>query len=213
MEAPAHRCKDLYRLHKWLRLCWVGDKERFGVCQLYHISDCGDLEDVELNYREYWNWTTVVDELDDDVVKRVPIYRGPIFNKNGGHKPDWDTAKRIPVWVMTLDKPYTYKDGSEIDPINDVFSGKFIEAMAHYLNPIKGRLKKAAAERGISAIANLEAVGGEMADRLWRMPGGVTGGYGATNTAYKHQKKKLAQYDHFQQTIKDRVMQRFELPK
>lgn len=84
MEAPRHICEALYRLHKWVRLGWVGEdrlspeeplnKGKFALIQLYHSRDA-----EKTYYGDLWN------------------DRGPIFGRS------YDRLQRTPIMLYLVD--------------------------------------------------------------------------------------------------------------
>lgn len=145
MHPPEHVCRALHDIHPQLRLCWVGQPSKddetnagsFGICQLYHISNCGDL-DEPTTFREFWNVETV---LENGVYVRRRVDRGPLFSRYGDTRLDYDPAFRFPIFVAAL-------DGSNGMPnTQDVFSGKFLEYVRHWLSPLQGRKSKANKKR------------------------------------------------------------------
>lgn len=112
--------------------------------QLYHVRDCGTPEEP-LIYREFWEVTS---RGGPDLVKAG---RGPVFNKEGGLEPDWQPTVRYPIYVIKLDEECTYPWDSEGNPITfgkdperfktpeDIFSGKFLRAVEHWMTPFEKR--------------------------------------------------------------------------
>jgi hypothetical protein len=132
--------------------------------QLYHIQDCGDI-DNPLTFREFWNVTTRM--TDEGVFERAKLDRGPIFNRFGGTSLDYDPLIRVPIFAMTLDEAYTYHDGEPIRTA-DVFSGKFLLAVRNSLTSVKKRVTDARAEAGRELDRKADALGGEMTDFIWK---------------------------------------------
>jgi hypothetical protein len=163
----------------------------FGVCQLYHISDVGDPADP-LTYRELWNTTITQNEAGTPV--RVRCERGPIFNKNGGLKPDWDTNLRVPVFIMTLDDQYQYADGTPFKT-EDVLTGKFLEGIKYFLTPIKERIRVAAKRKTKRLRDEAEDLGGEIAEKLW-WKANRPDTFSDNTIAYKHVKHQVARNDY-----------------
>ena len=210
MYPPSSSCRALYRLHKNLRLCWVGPKKCFGIVQLYHLSDVGDIDDPDYCYKELWNITTR--ETSPGYYERVGVDRGAIFNRFGGTSYDYDPLMRIPVWVATLNKDYQYADGEPIRHPEDVYSDKFLLAVESWLAPIKDRLRHAAWKRGRDVVSHVEAMGEEMTDKIWhegKRPDAATN----HDIAYKHARKQISKNDYFVQTRKERLMKYWDLPK
>lgn len=172
MHPPSSACRALYDLHKQLRLAWVGRPSKyadelnpgsFGVIQLYHVQDVGDLDDP-FTFREFWHVTTAVDPF--GVAERKRIDRGPLFSRNGSVKRDYDVHVRVPVFTMTLDAAYQYADGTPINT-GDVFSGKFIAAIRHRLSPIVQRIRAKGKETARNAERRTEDLGREIGGYLW----------------------------------------------
>lgn len=172
MHPPRHACLALYRLHPQMRLAWLGRPPKsedelnpgcFAVIQLYHWSNCGTRENPT-TFREMWDATTVSDNFGESC--RIRIDRGPIFSRYGELKKDWDVNNRIPIFAMTLDGSYTYDDGTPICT-DDVFSGKFIDAVRSRLTPIVSRIQSKARSMARDLDNTAEAIGNEMGDFLW----------------------------------------------
>ncbi len=157
MHAPEHACRDLYRFHPQLRLAWLGtDRDEnaewgtnpgsFALVQLYHVNNVGRFEDgTEHTFRAFWNLHTAEDEHGN--AKRERISRGPIFNRWGGTKPDWDPLFRVPMFVATFDSSYCYGDASPCDTM-DVFNGKFMLAVERWCGTsVKDRVRQSNQER------------------------------------------------------------------
>lgn len=156
MYPPAHVCRALYDVYPWLRLAWNGKAESFAVVQLYHVSDCGDMDDP-ITFREYWDITTELNEHGDAV--RVPASKGPIFSKEGDTKRDWDPLTRIPIDVVTL--------ADHGFGIQEVFSGSFLPMIREWLKPIEDRIYEAALDRGKQLATEVEDTIEGMTDFLW----------------------------------------------
>ena len=210
MYPPSSSCKALYRMHKQLRLCWVGPAKCFGVVQLYHQRDVGDIDDPEYCFRELFKITTR--ETRPGCYERVSVDRGHIFNRWGTTALDYDPYVRYPVWVATLNNQMTYVDGEPIRHPEDVYSGKFMLAIEGWLTPIKDRLRLARFKHARDIINRAEDIGSQMTDDVWAL------GKDGTSTTnhmlpYKFNKKQIARNDHFVQTRQDNLMKYWELPK
>lgn len=172
MYAPAHACKALFRLHPQLRIGWVGRDKRneddfnrgsFAVVQLYHIQDAGT-PDEPVGYREFWHVAPFLTENGELYNRRID--RGPIYNRLGGSTPDWDPLFRVPMFIMTLDEQFKYANG-EVIKREDVFSGKFIEAVHYNLGGIVDRIVKGRRDRGRELDQKANDLGQEMGSFLW----------------------------------------------
>ena len=135
MHPPEWVCEAVYRKYPQLRLAWAGrdpdypgeiNPGGFAIVQLYHVSDCGDI-DEPITYREYWDVTNRVGE--DGTVRRVRIDRGPIFARNGSTRRDWDSLFRFPIFCADLSAGYEFPWGEEIHPIKDVMNGRILLAL------------------------------------------------------------------------------------
>jgi len=165
MHAPVWVCKKLAEVHPQLRLAWCGDDKAFAIVQLYHISDCGDI-DEPFTYREYWHVTTKQDEVGG--YSRARVYRGPIFSKKGvPEQMDWDPLTRVPIFVCTFGGGYTDPfDGHNLGH-EDVFSGRILPIVRRWLRPIYDRVMDSAREAGRRLDNYIDALGSEMASRVW----------------------------------------------
>ena len=146
MHPPVSACRALSYLHPRCRLVWAGthpahpghlNPGNFGIAQLMPRRHIGGIKsDFLLN--EVWGITTkVVDEY--GTVDTVRMDQGPIFSKDGELTPDWNKNEFYPVLVAVLDGSHVYPDGSQMERIGDVFSGKFILAAQEWLRPIAER--------------------------------------------------------------------------
>ena len=161
MLPPAAACRDLYRLHKWLRLAWAGQPPayegelnpgNFTVVQLYHNRDAGTYEEP-VTFREFWDVTPRIGDNGQVMLKRA--YRGPVFNRNGGTARDWDPLFRKAVFVHSFDNP------------GDIFSGRFLVDVKHALVPMARRVIASAVEKGRRVKSQMNDVSGAAADFLW----------------------------------------------
>lgn len=172
MYAPSDACKALYELHPQLRLGWVGYERRkeddlnagsFAVVQLYNVRDAGT-PDEPVSFREFWHVMPLLTENGELINRRID--RGPIYNRFGGSTPDWDPLFRVPMFIMTLDQQFVYPDGKPIR-IEDVYSGKFILAVKHFLGPITKRIIEGRRARGRELDKRASDLGAEMGAYLW----------------------------------------------
>ena len=140
MHSPSYVCQALHRFHPQLRLAWLGrDKTysdelnpgSFCVVQLYHISDVGTFEEPKIS-GEFWDVQTNLISGQPTITKAS---NGPIFNRWGGSRKDWDPLFRIPVMVATIDSSYTGYDGHKMS-IYDIYSLKFLLTLRHWSKPI-----------------------------------------------------------------------------
>lgn len=150
MHVPSAVCKQLYRLHPWLRFAWKGAEGEglncgdFAVIQLYHISNAGTIDDPNTFY-SHWedNW-------------------GPIFNRNGGTNLDYDPMFRRPIYVALL--------GSFDISKEEVFSGAVIPILRDWLWSARdGSVAKHRAGMGRDMVRNIQDLGGEITDKLWSL--------------------------------------------
>lgn len=146
MHPPVSACRALSYLHPRCRLAWAGthpahpgdiNPGNFGIVQLMPRRHIGGITSQYL-LNEVWGiQTKVVDEY--GTIDTVRVDQGPIFSKDGELAPDWDKNEFYPVLVAVLDDSHVYPDGVQMRRIDDVFSGKFIEAAAEWLRPIAER--------------------------------------------------------------------------
>jgi hypothetical protein len=111
--------------------------------------------------------------------------RGPIFNKDGGARADWDTAFRIPMFVATLDEDY----GMSLD---DVLSGRFLSDVRRWMVPIEKRVRDSAIQAGRDLDSEASDVAGEIADAVAfeaNKPDATT-----VTMANKHAKKEMQRF-------------------
>lgn len=212
MHPPSSVCEALYRKHPQLRLAWEGrpgkelNSGTFGIVQLYHIQDCGDIGDPN-TFREYWNVTSQIGE--SGLVERVKTDRGPIFDRHGGTSLDYDPLFRIPIYVIGLNEQFSFPWGDRIRNIRDTMNGAFLEALDYWMTPIQPRIVDNRKSLEDDLRTRSEDLGGEMTDRLWYEANKT--GETSPITAYKHEKKNLARYDHWAQN--DRLGDLYGVPK
>ena len=165
MHPPSWICESLYRIHPLLRLAWHGREKRhenelnpgcFALIQLYHVSDVAEFEDPT-TFRLPWVADPV--EGSDGATRLKRVNRGPIFNKEGGTRMDWDSAFRVPIFVATLDGAYDIST-------NDVLTGRFLDDVRRWMVPIKRRVSESAIEAGRRLESKAENVAGQMTDFL-----------------------------------------------
>ena len=160
MHPPGWVCRRLAELHPQLRLGWAGRQRQsedelnpgsFALVQLYHKQDTGTLEDPS-TFRLLWDVDPVVNEHGETTV--VKKERGPIFNKNGGGRRDWDSLFRVPVFVAALDESFGMTT-------EDVLSGRFLETIRHWMTPIDRRMRESAREKGRNLASAIDDVAHE----------------------------------------------------
>jgi len=165
MHPPSWICRALHRVHPKLRLAWLGREKAyedelnpgsFALVQLYHISDVAEFEDPT-TFRLPWTADPV--EGSDGATRIERVNRGPIFNKDGGTRADWDSAFRIPIFVATLDESYDMT-------LEDVLSGRFLEDVRRWMIPIQKRIQESAIEAGKNLESRADNVAGQMTDFL-----------------------------------------------
>ena len=165
MHPPSWICRALYRVHPQLRLAWLGREKAyedelnpgsFALVQLYHISDVKEFEDPT-TFRLPWSADPV--EGSDGTTRTKRVNRGPIFNREGGTRADWDSAFRVPIFVATLDSAYGMT-------IEDVLSGRFLSDVRRWMVPIERRVRESAIEAGRSLESKADDIAGQMSDHL-----------------------------------------------
>lgn len=179
MYPPGAICRQLYSLHPQLRLAWDGRESEtsdklnagsFALVQLYHVSDAGKRGD-ETTYFTFWN--------------PPGHYMGPVFNKDGGGRRDWDPLFRVPIFVANLkdfDIPQEY-----------VFDGRILDVVKEWLVPASRRFREAARQAGKNLVNDAEEIAREATDYLWHQANRSD----ATSViqAYKHSKEELKAWD------------------
>ena len=165
MHPPGWVCRRLHELHPQLRLAWAGRQRRhedelnpgsFALVQLYHVQDAGRVDDPT-TFRLLWDVDPVVNEDGETTMKRAE--RGPIFDKNGGTRRDWDNLSRVPVFVATLDEQYGMST-------EDVLSGKFLSSVKLWMTPIERRMRESAREKGRQLAGVMDDVAHEATNDL-----------------------------------------------
>lgn len=161
MHPPSYVCQAVYRLHKQLRVAWLG-RERmyedelnagnFCVVQLYHIQDCGTYENP-VTFREFWEVTPRLNEAGG--LTCVPATRGPIFNRWGGGSRDWDPLFRKPIFAYMLEEN------------DDILSGKMLLDLKHFMTDIVERVRESARQKGREICLKSEDLGREAGNFLW----------------------------------------------
>ena len=126
------------------------------MVQLNHISDVKEFEDPT-TFRLPWTADPV--EGSDGKTRTKRVNRGPIFNREGGTRADWDSAFRVPIFVATLDKSYGMS-------IEDVLSGRFLSDVRRWMVPIQRRVRESAIEAGKTLESKASDVAGQMTDHL-----------------------------------------------
>ena len=99
MEAPPFVCQKLAEHHPGLRLGWDGEKDKFGLLMIFRKRLATKV------YYEYWNW------------------RGPVFDKRGRPRPDWDSVVKTPMYL------------SDLTP-EDVYSGRVLWLARQWTRPL-----------------------------------------------------------------------------
>jgi len=173
----------------------------FGIIQLYHITDCGDIDEPD-TFREFWGITTKTDVWGLPIRRKV--WRGPIFSANGSTKPDWDPLFRIPIFVMTVDEAYQDEQGRPLHE-HDMYSGRVIEVVKYFLKRIEDRVMDSAVQKGEALDSHMEDMSDEMGDYLWREANQSYQTH--VNMAKKHIQKRdlrdLHEYEAGKRSLKD----------
>lgn len=171
MYPPGWVCEALYKINHSLRMGWVGREKRyedelnpgsFAVIQLYHRSDIGFDDEIK-TYREFWDRKILPNEK--GIVQFVPAYRGPLFDRYGGSRIDYDPITRVPIFVCTIDENYHHKDGRPMD-IGDVFNGTFLDTIRYWLVPVQRRVREKYRELGKKIADTVQGVGEEAGKHL-----------------------------------------------
>lgn len=216
MHPPSDMCKRLWRIHPQLRLAWAGrpptyqgelNPGSFAVVQLYHISDVGRPGE-EHTFRQLWDVDWIADEYGYLKTKRVS--RGPIFSKDGLPRKDWSPL-RVPIFVCTIDE--AYHDAVTGEPLgaDDVWSGKFLDSIRHWLMPIKDRVKKSHALRNQEIADEAEETAAEMGDfLLWEA--NKADQRSDASMARKFYRDELEAHEQKQQAADERLRNTYRVP-
>jgi hypothetical protein len=166
MHPPAHVCRELYRLHPHLRLAWVGraplsegelNPGSFAIVQLYSQRDAGTPDEPN-SYREFYDAALQLN--DAGIAEMSRIDRGPIFNKDGGLRRDWDPLQRTPMFIANLS---AYRLSNR-----DVYSSKFIFAVKLWLTDIVERVRSAGKQKAKDVKNKVKDQAAEMSSELWK---------------------------------------------
>lgn len=131
----------------------------FCVVQLYHLRDCGTVEDPRTP-RDFWNGELQMSK--DGGFFGARVERGPVFNRHGGTAPDWDTLQRQPIIAMASNDEFhlsTY----------DVFNGNILGFLRARLKPESVRrynYETGKQETGKRIEAGVNETANVMADQL-----------------------------------------------
>jgi hypothetical protein len=129
----------------------------------------------------------------------------------GGSSPDYDPAFRFPIFVMTLDSDYQHWDGSQIEGIQDVFNGRFLDSLSYWCTPIKERIRRNKQERFADLKSAAEDIGGELADELWHHSQKTS--ETRPMLSYKHSRDQIAKQDMKINTADQHLERLFEIPE
>lgn len=169
MYAPAHICRELYRVHKWLRLAWMGRERRyeedlnrggFVIVQLLHVSDVGPIWRPK-TVKELWDVETYQTESGQWSMRGVE--RGPIYNRNGGTSLDWDPLLRRPVLVVSCNPQFGLSTQAVFDGSVLTYVKKHLISPRDYLQ----KQVKGAAARGKELDKKMNDLSTEMVDYLY----------------------------------------------
>lgn len=81
--------------------------------------------------------------------------RGTLFSKTGRPAPDWDAWSRVPMYIIDI-------------PPRDVFSGKVLKDVKHWVRPVYARVYKSAMEERREVLRKIDAIGHEAGGEIYR---------------------------------------------
>lgn len=155
MHPPAFVCKRLYELDPEIRLAWLGFRPRyegelnagtFCIVQLWKRDHFGTHERPQTP-SESWYVRPGIDENGREELVRID--RGPVFNRKGGTRPDWNVLAHEVIYKMNL------KDfGISTE---DVVSGAVLGKIDRFYRPLKDRIEEDERE----AIADMKRLAAE----------------------------------------------------
>ena len=166
MFIPAHICKALYDMQPDLRMCWIGKRRKnegdinpgsFGICQLYHNSNCGTPDEPQ-TYREFWD---VEMKHIAGSYHNVRVNRGVLFNREGTSERDFDPLFYTPMFIVDLE----HKDFGLTK--YDIFGTKFLRDVRRWLSPMYDRTVKSTNELGAEMNRRAADTAERAADYNW----------------------------------------------
>lgn len=179
MQAPPDACRALFRLSDKLRFAWVGfdlndgsSSGTFAIIQLMSRQECGTPDDPKV-LSDFWDF--------DGLGRRT--HRGTLFDKNGGVTRDFDRDKFFPIVVAILNGEFEYEDGSPLTE-RDLHTGKFIEAVRRWAEPIRERKQKADDRLDKDLYTKAHDIGVEFGEHMWHEF--MQTGAPRSTTAHKH---------------------------
>jgi len=169
MYPPQHICKAVARLHPSFRIGWMGrspeDAEElnpgaFALIKLRPKYEVGTIEDPKKALSSQWD-VEAHDNLGFGNIGLKRVTRGPLFNANGGLKPDWDPNEVRPLIVQVFDEGLDFS-------AQDIFSGRFLLIVRVHAERQIYKMRRAhALGKGKDADNHLSDMAGEMTDYLW----------------------------------------------
>ena len=169
MHPPKQICREIYDLHKHLRLAWMGrpkafpeelDPGDFVIVQLMHESNCGTYEKPR-TIKEFWEVETY--EKSPGIFAQRKVNRGILFNRDGGTSPDWDRLSRRPVIIASVTPAFGLSPHS-------LYDGTLREFVKRNLVPRKEMLRRrvdAARAKGRRIDERISDHCAEMTEYMW----------------------------------------------
>ena len=167
----------LHRLHRFLRVAWLGEEACFAVVHLMHWRSCGSYRDPK-TVKEFFDVETVMTAAGCFEQQRVD--RGILFDRWGGITKDYDAIERRPVLIMAVNAQYGLKTA-------DMYNGWLLEYVRRNLMTVRENYRRrveAAKKRGRELESDITDVTREM-QQFWYHEGNKTG-QSSTTMAKKH---------------------------
>jgi len=164
MEAPPFVCRELARVAPNLRLAWAGTFSKdelnagsYALVELYPRSVYGPDSKPHI-FQDSWAVATGWDKYGKTEMKRID--RGPVFNKKGGLKPDWDLLAQVPVYKVNL---------TELGVPNEaVHTTAFIKTVREWYRPFIKRYEESITQAQRTLEHQVQDISKEAFRRLWR---------------------------------------------
>lgn len=179
MHPPAHVCRQLYEIAPSLRLAWWGENP--------NSPDGASFTLLELQ-----PWRSVVINDQVQTIRRLwpmeVVGAGPVFNRWGGTRPDYDSVTQALVEQTPLDPRMGYE-------LADIFGSRFLQIVR------KSMMRQADADRrrrrrlekmGQERAQKITDTADEIADKAKYMP---DDGWRPQVEAYKFKKDRLARFE------------------
>lgn len=116
MHPPAHVCKALYAKYPDLRLAWHGQWGKFCIVKLSPKRMTKKHGSAFYMFDSMWDTAEAV--MDNGGTEKVADSKGPVFNRHGTTRPDWD--------ILSTDLLM-----QDICETNDVFSSRVVKMIQY----------------------------------------------------------------------------------